>query len=339
MIPTLIIGDATIYQGNNLEILPKLPDNSVDSIVCDPPYELGFMNKSWDSSGIAYSVKLWQECLRVLKPGGHLLAFSGSRTYHRMTVAIEDAGFEIRDMIAWISNKTFPKSHNISKAIDRAAGAERKVVGINQNVVRASKVAGGSDFGGFSKANPEITEASTDEAKQWEGWGTGLKPTVEPIVMARKPVEGTIAENVLNYGVGGLNIDATRIPDVDGRWPANLVIDEATAKELDEQSGASRFFFVARASKQDRNEGLDIINNHPTVKPTALMQYLIRLVTPDNGVVLDPFTGSGSTGKAALLENKRFIGIELTAEYLPIIEGRLKHAQETQMIEDGDLFE
>lgn len=406
MIPTLIIGDATIYQGNNLEILPELPDNSVDSIVCDPPYELGFMGKSWDSSGIAYSVELWQECLRVLKPGGHLLAFSGSRTYHRMTVAIEDAGFEIRDMVAWISNKTFPKSHNISKAIDRAAGAERKVVGINQNVVRASKVVGGSDFGGFSKANPEITEASTPEAKQWEGWGTGLKPTVEPIVMARKPVEGTIAENVLTYGVGGLNIDATRIgtetitintfdngakpfgnavgepytsKQSEGRWPANLVIDEATAEELDEQSGitksgkpgirasngfnansfgsgmgikagqangeygdkggASRFFYVARASKQDRNEGLDIINNHPTVKPTALMQYLIRLVTPEGGVVLDPFTGSGSTGKAALLENKRFIGIELTAEYLPIIEGRLKHAQETQTIEDGDLFE
>jgi DNA modification methylase len=374
--PTLTIGDATIYLGNNLDVLPTLPDNSVDSIVCDPPYELGFMGKSWDSSGIAYNVQLWQECLRVLKPGGHLLAFSGSRTYHRMTVAIEDAGFEIRDMVAWISNKTFPKSHNISKAIDKIAGAERKVVGINQNVVRASKVAGGSDFGGFSKANPEITEASTPEAKQWEGWGTGLKPTVEPIVMARKPVEGTIAENVLTYGVGGLNIDATRIeadmseffsksgkprsgmghadglgmgkgfggdnanpPSQLGRWPANLVIDEATAEQIDEQSDASRFFYVARASKSDRNEGLDIINNHPTVKPTALMQYLIRLVTPDNGVVLDPFAGSGSTGKAALLENKRFIGIELTAEYLPIIEGRLKHAQETQTVEGDDLFE
>jgi site-specific DNA-methyltransferase (adenine-specific) len=363
MQPTLIIGDAIIYQGNNLEVLPELPDNSVDSIICDPPYELGFMGKSWDSSGIAYSVQLWRECLRVLKPGGHLLAFSGSRTYHRMTVAIEDAGFEIRDMIAWISNKTFPKSHNISKAIDRAAGAERKVVGINQNVVRASKVAGGSDFGGFSKANSEITESATDEAKQWEGWGTGLKPTVEPIVLARKPVEGTIAENVLNYGVGGLNIDATRIgtetitintfdngakPFGDavgepftsresiGRWPANLVIDEATAEELGDER---KFFYVARASKQDRNEGLDIINNHPTVKPTELMQYLIRLITPDNGVVLDPFAGSGSTGKAALRENKRFIGIELTAEYLPIIEGRLKHAQETSINKDGDLFE
>ena len=399
MIPTLIIGDATIYQGNNLEILPTLPDNSVDSIVCDPPYELGFMGKSWDSSGIAYNVQLWKECLRVLKPGGHLLAFSGSRTYHRMTVAIEDAGFEIRDMVAWISNKTFPKSHNISKAIDKTLGGAVKVG-------TAFKVAG--EYGNRNLRNPTNAEAKemrhnadTPEAQQWAGWGTALKPTVEPIVMARKPVEGTVANNVLTYGVGGLNIDATRVgTDVItitngkgfagsfeggvndnggsqhiGRWPANLVIDEATAEELDEQSGqikggtwnntagarhfnnngratdyvskgsdtsvggASRFFYVARASKSDRNEGLDIINNHPTVKPTALMQYLIRLVTPDNGVVLDPFTGSGSTGKAALLENKKFIGIELTADYLPIIEGRLKHAQETQTNKDGDLFE
>jgi len=403
MIPTLTIGDAEIYQGNNLEILPTLADNSVDSIVCDPPYELGFMGKSWDSSGIAYNVELWQECLRVLKPGGYLVAFSGSRTYHRMVVAIEDAGFEIRDMISWISNKTFPKSHNISKAID-------KVQGGNVKVGKAFKVAG--EYGDRDLRDPEIQGASrdemrhqadTDDAKKWQGWGTALKPTVEPIVLARKPVEGTIAENVLDHGVGGLNIDATRVgTDVItitngkgfagsfeggvnnnggsqhvGRWPANLVIDEATAEELDQQSGiskpkagrtgkvggqqglyknghkadyvstwvkdagggASRFFYVARASKSDRNEGLDIINNHPTVKPTALMQYLIRLITPDNGVVLDPFTGSGSTGKAAILENKRFIGIELTADYLPIIEGRLQHAVETMTTKGDDLFE
>jgi len=360
MQPTLIIGDATIYHGNNLDVLPTLPDNSVDSIVCDPPYELGFMNKSWDSSGIAYNLELWRECLRVLKPGGHLIAFSGSRTYHRMTVAIEDAGFEIRDMISWISNKTFPKSHNISKAIDKLHRAERKVVGINQNVVRASKIAGGSDFGGFSKANPEITESATDDAKQWEGWGTALKPTVEPIVLARKPVQGTIAENILTYGVGGINIDKTRIgteiitinsfdngakpfgnaigepytsKQSEGRWPANLVINETTAEELGDER---KFFYVARASKSDRNEGLDIINNHPTVKPTSLMQYLIRLITPDNGVVLDPFAGSGSTGKATILENKRFIGIELTAEYLPIIEGRLQHALQTRIQENNN---
>jgi site-specific DNA-methyltransferase (adenine-specific) len=418
-----------IHVGNNLDILPTLPDNSVDSIVTDPPYELGFMGKKWDSTGIAYSVELWSECLRVLKPGGHLLAFSGSRTYHRMTVAIEDAGFEIRDMISWISNKTFPKSLNISKAIDKAAGAEREVIGVNQNVVRDSKVAGGSDFGGFSKANAEVTASATEEAKKWEGWGTALKPTVEPIVMARKPVKGTVANNVLTYGTGGLNIDASRIGtdtitintfdngakpfgdavgepftsrQQEGRWPANVILDEDAAEILDDQSGqtnskasnrgeinigkmagygdaekktmagterlrghndsggASRFFYVAKASKRDRNEGLDELPNgywelqghqgnkaedgisnksgtgtvagfsknyHPTVKPTSLMNYLIKLVTPPGGTVLDPFTGSGSTGKAAILDGFDFVGIEMTEEYLPIIEGRLAYAE------------
>jgi site-specific DNA-methyltransferase (adenine-specific) len=374
MIPTLKIGQAEVYLGNNLDVLPTLPNNSVDSIVCDPPYELGFMGKSWDSSGIAYSAELWKECLRVLKPGGHLLAFSGSRTYHRMVVAIEDAGFEIRDMVSWISNKTFPKSHNISKAIDKKLGAKREVIGINQNVVRLAKIEGGSDFGGFTKANPEITVSATEEAKKWDGWGTALKPTVEPIVLARKPIEETIAQNVLKYGVGGLNIDATRIgtevrfnahagnkdtgftaadnrsstakglyaglsdggSEVSGRWPANVIFDETTAETLEDKR---KFFYVARASKEDRNEGLDIINNHPTVKPTALMQYLIRLVTPEDGIVLDPFCGSGSTGKATILEGKKFIGIELTEEYFPIIEGRLKHAIETRSNKSGELFE
>jgi site-specific DNA-methyltransferase (adenine-specific) len=375
-----------ILKGNSLDLLPTLADNSIDAIVTDPPYELGFMGKTWDNSGIAYSLELWQQCLRVLKPGGHLLAFSGSRTYHRMVVSIEDAGFEIRDMISWISNKTFPKSLNIGKAIDKTQ------------------------------------ESNTNE---WHGWGTGLKPTVEPIVMARKPVEGTVANNVLTYGTGGINIDASRIgtesvtintfdngakPFGDavgepytskqstGRWPANLILDEYTAELLDEQSGqtkpskgrtgkvggqqglyenghspdyestwptdngggASRFFYVAKASKRDRNEGLEDLedsgqhkwngsvghrgvgdyypdgtprpvnpmkNFHPTVKPTALMQYLIKLVTPPGGTVLDPFTGSGSTGKAAILDSFYFIGIEMTEEYLPIIEGRLKHAE------------
>lgn len=335
MNPEIKLPGATIYHGSNLDVLPTLPDNSVDSIVTDPPYELGFMGKTWDSSGIAYSVELWRECMRVLKPGGHLLAFSGSRTYHRMVVAIEDAGFDIRDMIAWVSNKTFPKSHSIEKA----TGEE-----------------------------------------QWAGWGTALKPTVEPVVMARKPLIGTVAENVLTHGTGGLNIDASRIGTTDrfgggskgssgfaanydaegwtqgselGRWPANIILDEDAAELLDEQSEeASRFFYVARASKRDRNEGLEGLpevmarnyaqdaktletmpfgilpkaNFHPTVKPTALMTYLIKLVTPPGGTVLDPFTGSGSTGKAALLEGFQFIGIELTEEYLPIIEGRLKHA-------------
>jgi DNA modification methylase len=443
MIPKLIIGQAVIYAGNNLDILPELQSNSVDSIVCDPPYELGFMGKSWDNSGIAYSVELWQQCLRILKPGGHLLAFGGTRTWHRLAVAIEDAGFEIRDNIAWLYGSGFPKSHNISKAIDKAAGAERTVIGRNpnsrenatkDNTLYESGTVGKTDF---------ITEATTDEAKEWDGWGTALKPAHEPIVVARKPVIGTVAENVLKYGTGGINIDATRIgtetininnyperfdpksnlnnisqigQDYEtktsvGRWPANIILDEYTAELLDQQSGvsksnsggissagksasfmsggvlketprtghddaggASRFFYVAKASKRDRNEGLEDLpdgrvpyeshranfentkgvetpfagagrsgnnlkNFHPTVKPTALMQYLIRLVTPDNGVVLDPFAGSGSTGKAAILEGKRFIGIEVTAEYLPIIEGRLKHAYLTLDDKEADLFE
>jgi len=434
MKPTLTIGNAVIYQGNNLEVLPTLPDNSVDSIVCDPPYELGFMGKSWDNSGIAYSVELWRECLRVLKPGGHLLAFGGTRTWHRLAVAIEDAGFEIRDNIAWLYGSGFPKSHNISKAIDKAAGAEREVIG--QTI--AGIAPGQNHIVGGDKPLVDVTgDAVTDEAKAWDGWGTALKPAHEPIVVARKPVEGTIAANVLTYGVGALNIDASRIgteeltngfggiPNgannlvnsdkernrngetiVSGRWPANIILDEHTAELLDEQSGisrsiaggrstgrnfgqeaentfskdrdrtghadsggASRFFYVAKANKRDRNEGLENIegqeisakgnglartcntcgastldgcacpdrtfsnpvrqNFHPTVKPTALMQYLIRLVTPNNGVVLDPFAGSGSTGKAAILEGKHFIGIEITPEYLPIIEGRLQHAYQT----------
>lgn len=405
------LDNAVVYHGSNLDVLPTLPDNSVDSIVTDPPYELGFMGKSWDSSGIAYSVQLWTECMRVLKPGGHLLAFSAPRTYHRMTVAIEDAGFEIRDMISWVSNKTFPKSHNISKAIDKAAGATREVIG-QQKLSGTAKMVGGKNPDGIftdkSKAIlrdfTDITAASTPEAQQWEGWGTGLKPTVEPIVMARKPLEGTIASNVLKHGVGGINIDASRIGTETititngkgfassfgggvndkggsthvGRWPANIILDPDAAAIIDEQSGiskstgiinrwtngaqpfgngagkpyesiqgvadeggASRFFYVAKASKADRNEGMgETSNAHPTVKPTSLMTYLIKLITPEGGTVLDPFTGSGSTGKAALLNGFKFIGIELTDEYLPIIEGRLTWAnqQHNQTEEETKLF-
>ena len=433
--PTYETNKVKLYAGSNLEILPTLPDNSVDSIVTDPPYELGFMNKTWDSTGIAYSIELWRECLRVLKPGGHLLAFGGTRTWHRLAVAVEDAGFEIRDNIAWLYGSGFPKSHNISKAIDKAAGAEREVIGKHPN--SASSLGNGINMDG-GKANQEfmVTASATDDAKKWDGWGTALKPAHEPIVVARKPLIGTVAENVLTYGTGAININATRIGTGEGvvtfertarveagniydlgtvtgmresgqgRWPANIILDEYTAELLDEQSGmskdgiatrrnlnstekydsyqggfrkltndvtyggqggASRFFYVAKANKRDRNEGLDELpevryadrnaidgiggdnprnrtnqlkqNFHPTVKPTALMQYLIRLVTPDNGIVLDPFTGSGSTGKAAILEGKQFIGIELTEDYLPIIIGRLKHAEQTLTLKEDDLFE
>jgi DNA modification methylase len=407
--------------GSCLDRLKDLGDESVDSVVCDPPYELGFMGKSWDSTGIAYNVDVWRECLRVLKPGGHILAFGGSRTWHRLAVAVEDAGFELRDSIAWLYGSGFPKSLDVSKAIDKAAGAERESLH-DPNANRRNKVA--RKF--WSSSDPEnsaVTAPATDDAKKWQGWGTALKPAFEPVVVGRKPLVGTVAANVLTYGVGGLNIDGTRIGTIGGthkinpvkdsktenaygiglnggtvsqlgagRWPANVMLDEYTAALLDQQSGvsksqsgtltitksdggwnrqdkgmfdagrsstfegygdsggASRFFYVAKASKRDRNEGLDELpeveaksthsggedtrgrpipvnrNIHPTVKPTDLMRQLVRLVTPLGGVVLDPFTGSGSTGKAAILEGFQFIGVELTEEYLPIIQGRIDWA-------------
>jgi len=430
MDPVIELGGARVFHGDCREVLKGLPDNSVDSIVTDPPYELGFMGKKWDSSGIAYDVTVWAECLRVLKPGGHLLAFGGSRTWHRLAVAVEDAGFEIRDNIAWIYGSGFPKSLDVSKAIDKKAGAEREVSGIT----KGAGIGGGNTFTddnwkGIGRDHYERFDVpASEEGKQWQGWGTALKPAHEPVVVGRKPLVGTVAENVLAWGVGGLNIDGSRIgsetrtfdskgippggdfvgqpwkPEgkpvtVQGRWPANVIFDEVTAGLLDEQSGvsksppvgsmtntkprhsgsmvgafrhenpmsnghgdtggASRFFYVAKASRRDRNEGLEELeairhadrvvddgpggenprnrtntakqNFHPTVKPTQLMRYLIKLVTPPGGTVLDPFTGSGSTGKAALLDGFQFVGVELTEEYLPIIEGRLQWA-----IEQGD---
>ena len=370
-----------VLAGSCLDRLPELPDNSIDAIVTDPPYELGFMGKSWDASGIAFNVAVWAECLRVLKPGGHLLAFSGTRTYHRMTVAIEDAGFEVRDMIAWISNKTFPKSHDIGKAIDKAAGAERendfKSTTVRQTPNSASHRGAHTcnncgKYSGSAVANCKCPKSKpvTDNAKYWDGWGTALKPSLEPVVMARKPLIGAVAQNVLEWSTGGINIDGTRIGtdtvtintfddgakpwgnasgeaytsrQSQGRWPSNVMLDEYTAELVDEQSDASRFFYVAKASKNDRNEGLDKLNQphpnfHPTVKPTDLMRQLVKLVTPPGGIVLDPFTGSGSTGKATLLEGFQFIGVELTEDYLPIIQGRLEHAVKQTQPPDDALF-
>ena len=407
-----------------IEAMKAMPDNSVDSIVTDPPYELGFMGKSWDASGIAFNVEVWREALRVIKPGGHLIAFSGSRTYHRMAVAIEDAGFQIRDQIMWVYGSGFPKSHNISKGIDKAAGAERKVI----SEVAAYGIGGNGILSGHSEgATAKITNPFTAEAQQWNGWGTALKPAHEPMVLARKPLEGTVANNVLTFGTGGLNIDGSRVahlseadrasatpqgkvtsnkmagsaPDTEnagrvdverpdtsqGRFPANFIhdgSDEVVAlfpsskapkpyvgKEYDETSmfgiggvnhhseygdsgSAARFFYCAKASKRDRNEGLDgfeakrdhdgrkdggvggdnprnrtnnaKLNHHPTVKPTSLMQYLVRLVTPPNGIVLDPFMGSGSTGKACAYEGFDFVGIDQSAEYVAIAQARIDFA-------------
>jgi DNA modification methylase len=382
-----------LYNANCLDQIKALEDNSIDSIVTDPPYGLSFMGKKWDYD--VPSVEIWAECLRVLKPGGHLLAFAGTRTQHRMAVRIEDAGFEIRDMIAWVYGSGFPKSHNLKD--------------------------------------------------EWQGWGTALKPALEPITVARKPLIGTVAENVLEHGAGGLNIDGCRVatdPSVDdprlgghgawttskeqsgdtvslprgtvessplGRWPANLIhdgSDEVVGLFPDTKTGvcpadgasgysgglkrrdnrkaanggdagsAARFFYCAKASKKDRDEGLDGFtdkqaaglpmrsadgerggegldgtktdrlttrkNVHPTVKPTDLMRYLCRLITPPGGVVLDPFMGSGSTGKAAMLEGFQFIGIELSKEYFEIskarIEAAVKPAESTEPT-TNDLFE
>jgi hypothetical protein len=213
-----IAGDSLMFEirlGDCREVLKQLPDCSIDSIVTDPPYELGFMGKSWDSTGVAYDVTVWQECLRVLKPGGHLLAFGGSRTYHRLAVAIEDAGFQIRDQIMWVYGSGFPKSLNIGKAIDKAAGAEREVIGQKMYARKGVAIAeertaiGGGSFGEARMG--DITTPATDKAKEWEGWGTALKPAHEPIVLARKPLDGTVANNVLTHGVGGINIDGCRV--------------------------------------------------------------------------------------------------------------------------------
>ena len=379
----LLVGDCRAQ-------MATLPDASVDAIVTDPPYELGFMGKSWDASGIAYDGEVWRQALRVLKPGGHLLAFSGSRTYHRMVVAIEDAGFEIRDQIMWLYGSGFPKSHDVSKAIDREAGVERQVVGQATDGAGNGSVIGLGTVASMSTVY-DITAPATPEAERWSGWGTALKPAHEPICVARKPLRGTVAANVLAYGTGAINVDGCRVrwandsdkqhgrpasspkahngidgqafkirdrsqedPETNqsslGRWPANVIHDgseEATAGMGD----AARFFYSAKASKADRDEGMEgwddrtfnrvnpgglendprwapveRKNVHPTVKPTDLMRYLVRLVTPPGGTVLDPFTGSGSTGKAAILEGFRFIGCELSPDYAAIAEARIANA-------------
>lgn len=340
-----------IINSHCLEYMRTMPKNSIDSIVTDPPYGLSFMGKKWDYD--VPSVEIWRECLRVLKPGGHLLSFAGTRTQHRMAVNIEDAGFEIRDMIAWVYSSGFPKSLDVSKAIDKMAGAERKVIGVRSDGCgnTEASIHKSQGFATSRSAVFDISAPATDAAKQWYGWGTALKPALEPITLARKPLIGTVAENVQTYGTGAMNIDRTRIEITDGakmarnnklgengwknssggqnnaalhgepsgRWPANLIHDGS--EEVAGLFGsAARFFYCAKASKSDREEG----NNHPTVKPTTLMRYLCRLVTPPNGTILDPFMGSGSTGKAAKFEGFDFIGIEREAEYCEIAKKRIE---------------
>jgi len=459
-----------------------MPDNSVDAIVTDPPYGLsnttpdqvaetivkwvsgdreylptgkGFMGKAWDA--FVPPVAVWDEAMRVLKPGGHVLSFAGTRTMDLMTLGLRLAGFEIRDSVMWLYGSGFPKSHDVSKGIDKMGGrnnafkefakayaqaitesgmthsaidkhlgikssscywaredhrggmpprhhwgavkqllslddsldhlydeAEREVIGVQKNAMSGWRMDGTTKF-----VDRDITAPATDAAKQWDGWGTALKPAVEPIVAARKPFKGTVAANVLEHGTGALNIDASRIEgeptpvnrleewsgfgqkvrptysqtmNTKGRWPANVILDEHMAGALDEQSGvlksgartptggeqkgdvyglghktsgtntfasseggASRFFYVAKAPKRERPEVNGV--KHTTVKPLTLMRYLVRMVTPPNGIVLDPFAGSGTTIEAALLEGFQSIGIELTDEYLPLIQQRIQRQE------------
>lgn len=410
-------------------VLANMADDSVDSIVTDPPYHLtsivkrfgpgqapaqfgsdgayarasrGFMGQTWDVGDIAFDPELWAECLRVLKPGGHLLAFSGTRTYHRMAYAIDAAGFEIRDMLSWLYGSGFPKSHDVALAMDKAAGAEREVIGYDAaNVAQQTAKKSTRAYGDFAGNDGLITAPATPEAQQWAGWGTALKPACEPICMARKPLIGTVAGNVAVHGTGAINIDGCRVPtdpqadasqfrtmargeraadgwgmgatqdavvlSAAGRFPANVLhdgSDEVMAGFPETTSGggpkpgtprsqvnvydaptvsqtesygantgsAARFFYCAKASKADREVGRpegvggDRFNVHPTVKPTDLMRWLVRLVTPPGGLVFDPFTGSGSTGRGAILEGCRFLGAELTPEYVPIARARIDAA-------------
>ena len=342
-----------LHLGDCLDVLTTLPDNSVDSIVTDPPYGLSFMGKKWDYD--VPSVAIWEQCLRVLKPGGHLLAFAGTRTQHRMACRIEDAGFEIRDMIAWVYGSGFPKSLDVSKAIDKAAGAEREVIGSYKGASNIGKESTSSYITTESGTATDvfITAPATEAARQWFGWGTALKPALEPITMARKPLSGTVAETVLQHGTGAINVDGCRVgtdggttrsdqapyaesgwrtghavePINAGRWPANIIHDGSNEAALALKSGA-RFFYTAKAGKDDRETD----NNHPTVKPTMLMAYLCRLVTPPGGTVLDPFMGSGSTGKAATVNGFRFIGIERDPEYHKIAQARISNQHEGRLL-------
>jgi len=376
-----------LFNGDCLHVMRNMAEESVDSIVTDPPYGLSFMGKDWDR-GVPGS-PFWVEALRVAKPGAHLLAFGGTRMFHRLACAIEDAGWEIRDCVMWVHGMGFPKSHNIGKAIDRERGAERSVIGDNPN--NRKNRHDGIVFQS-NRDKSKITVPATDDAARWEGWGTALKPAWEPVLVCRKPIAAgmTVAGNVVRYGTGAMNVESCRVGkeggtqkvnikrgEVNGaragtsfgknisfvgnigqlnkgRWPANVVHDgseEVMRLMPDDGNGSTaRFFYCAKADATDRDEGCDSLplrdagaltgnvdgslrddrlqrrNNHPTVKPNDLMRWLCRLVTPPGGTVLDPFMGSGSTGKAAIAEGFRFVGIDLSTGFCDIAAARIGSA-------------
>ena len=394
-----------LYEGKMQDVLPTLEEKSIDSIVCDPPYEINFMQNGWDNSSVAFQKETWQHCFRVLKPGGYLLAFGGTRTYHRIACAIEDAGFEIRDCIMYLYGSGMPKGQNVGLMIDKKRGVDNRTGNLIKGTHNRNCLVNIA-----SSCKPIYEERQAQN--EYDGYNTALKPAYEPVIVARKPVEGTVVENILKYGVGAMNIDECRVginggikalgnipnkernesitPIMDrkilgqvaldkGRYPANVITDGSKEVEKDmpntkssynensrhetkrnsqnadilkygyktridsssynDEGSAMRYFYCAKVSSKDRDEGLDIFednaprkNIHPTVKPTTLMQYLVRLVTPKGGTVLDPFMGSGSTGKAAMFENRernanyKFIGVEMTEKYLPICKARIDYA-------------
>ena len=372
------LGRHTLTCGDCLEVLRSLPESSVDAVVTDPPYGIGFMGKDWDCDvpGDAFAV----EALRVLKPGGHLIAFAATRTVHRLTVAIEDAGFEIRDQIAWLQWQGFPKSHDVSKAIDQHHGAERTVgVGEPYSVPDAKTVnphfvaIAGKRRDGPQNKEYQPTAPATPDAEKWNGWGTALKPSYEPAVLARKPLEGTVADNVLAHGTGGINVDGCRIGYGDQAWPG-----PGGAKgdwPITSRSGASapiwggadpvptdqtlgrwpaNIYACPKASRGEREAGCDELpqtrewgdygdgignvpkeggvrptavgNHHPTVKPIKLMRWLVRLVTPPGGTVVEPFCGSGTTLIAAEAEGVTCLAAEMDPAYCDIIRARFEGA-------------
>jgi site-specific DNA-methyltransferase (adenine-specific) len=436
-----------LYKGDMRNMLDVIKKESIDAVLTDPPYELNFINKGWDNSGIAFQPSTWTKCYEVLKPGGYLLAFGGSRTFHRIACAIEDAGFEIRDTIMWLYGSGFPKSMALDKAIEgkltTGSGNKTQFKKLNGELVDRGDFGYAkmmydqdgrpSDYNLIEDKRLDKLKPTTALAQKYKGWGTALKPSFEPIIVARKPFKSSLVDNVIEYGVGGINIDECRVGNEtisihnapkgtfaggeygsgktdntikytpDGRFPANTILtyDETDFDEVcggfpntsgkggnkiksndfrnygksfgndkeyyhfNDSGSASRYFYCAKASKKDRDEGLDEFetkqcvgggggignyledvnsasgkfgsekaphkNAHPTVKPTDLMQYLVRLVSPNGATILDPFNGSGSTGKAVMYENRernknyKYIGIELTEEYLPISKARIEY--------------
>ena len=354
-----------IYCGDSLVLMGEIPENTFDTCITDPPYHLksitqrfgkknsapaqygkdgafsrvskGFLGQEWDGGDISFDIETWRKVYRVMKPGGTLLCFGGTRTYHRIAVAIEDAGFILKDTIMWVYGQGFPKAYDVSKGIDKRVGAERPVVGRAENaeeIMRRARQRPTNNEGlkracredeewVYNRAN--ITAPATKEALLWNGWATALKPAYEPIIVAVKPVELSNVDNALKWGVDGFWIEGSR---VNNRYPSNFIHDGSEEVLAELPKNAHSFFYCAKPTRAEKNKGVKNNNGHPTVKPLNLMKYLARLTkTPTDGVVFDPFMGSGTTGLGAILEGREFYGIEKEPEYYELAKQRLHHIE------------